>query len=69
VVGDEPDVATIAAVTSVGPTHRLGAFPAEADAARAAVTSTNVQLALVDELRHFPEANAIDRMASRIVSA
>jgi hypothetical protein len=69
VVGDEPHIATVSAVATVGSTHRLGALTTETDAARAAVTASNVQLALVDELRHFLKANAADRTASRIVCA
>ena len=68
-IGDQPDVAAVAAITAVRATHRLGTFTTEADAARAAITTADVQLALVDELRHSREANAVSRMASRIVSA
>ena len=52
VVGDQPDVAALAAVAAVGPAHRDGALPPEADAAGAAVAAAHVELALVDELGH-----------------
>ena len=67
VIGDQPDVAAVAAITAVRSAHRLGTFTAEADAARAAITTSDVQLALVDELRHFFEANAPDATPSPIV--
>jgi hypothetical protein len=69
VVGDQPDVAAVAAVTTVRAAHRLWTLPAEADAARAAIASAYVQLALVDELRHLSKANAADARPSRIVFA
>ena len=67
VVGDEPDVTATAAVATVRPAHRHRALPPEADAARATVAATDVQLALVDELRHrreaIPTAARIGRLA------
>src|SRR5690606_28479438 len=51
VVGDEPDVAAVAAVAAVRSAHDDGTFTTERDAASAAVTTADVELALVDELR------------------
>ena len=52
VVGDEPDVAALAAVAPVRTAHHDRALPPERHAARAAVAATYVELALVDELGH-----------------
>ena len=51
-VGDEPDVAALAAVAAVGAAVDDRALPPEADAARAAVAAADVQPALVDEGGH-----------------
>jgi hypothetical protein len=49
-VGDQPDVAAVAAVAAVGPTLGNVGLTAERDGAGAAVTTLDVQVALVDEL-------------------
>jgi hypothetical protein len=49
-VGDQPDVAAIAAVTAVGPTLGDVGLAPERDTACAAVTPFDVQVAFVDEL-------------------
>ena len=55
-VGDEPDVAALAAVAAVRPAEGDRTLPAERHAARAAVTAAHVELALVDELGHHVNA-------------
>ena len=50
VVGDEPDVAALATVTTVRAAHRDRAFTTERHTARAAVPAPHVQLTFVDEL-------------------
>ena len=52
VVGDQPDVAALAAVAAVRTAHHDRALASERHAARAAVTAAHVELALVDELGH-----------------
>jgi hypothetical protein len=49
-VGDEPDVAACAPVAAVGPALGDVGLAAERDRAGAAVTTPDVQVALVDEL-------------------
>jgi hypothetical protein len=49
-VGDQPDVAAVAAVTAVGPTLGDVGLAPERDTACAAVTPFDVQVAFVDEL-------------------
>jgi hypothetical protein len=56
VVGDEPDVAALAAVATVRTTERDGALTAEGHAACATVAAAHVELALVDELGHVDQA-------------
>ena len=51
-VDDEPHAAAVAAVAAVGPAPGHVRLPPEADRARAAVTTLDVETALVDELRH-----------------
>ena len=51
-VGDEPDVAAVAAVAAVGAALGDVGLAPERDAARAAVAALHVEAALVDELRH-----------------
>ena len=51
-VGDEPDIASLAAVTAVRAAMHDQALAAEADAASAAVTAADVQPGLVDEVTH-----------------
>ena len=51
-VGHQPDVAALATVTAVGPSHRGVCFAAERHAARAAVTTTDVETYLIYELGH-----------------
>ena len=48
-VGDQPDVAALAAVAAVRAAHRDGALTAERHAAGAAVATAHVQLGFVDE--------------------
>ena len=50
VVGDQPDVAALAAVAAVRAAVHDRTLAPERDAARAAVAATHVELALVDEL-------------------
>ena len=69
VVGDQPHVAAVAAVTAVRAADGDGTLAPEADTARAAVTTASVQLALVDELGHFVQANAEGGWPSRIVAS
>ena len=52
VVGDEPDVAALAAVTAVRPAEGLGPLAPERHAACSPIASAHVELGLVDELRH-----------------
>ncbi len=52
VVGDEPDVAALAAVAAVRAAHHDRALASERHAARAAITAAHVELAFVDELGH-----------------
>jgi len=49
-IGDEPDVAAGTAVAAVGPALGDVGLTAEGDRAGAAVTTPDVQVALVDEL-------------------
>jgi hypothetical protein len=49
-VGDQPDVAAVAAVTAVRPALGDVGLAAERDGTGAAVTTLDVQIALVDEL-------------------
>jgi hypothetical protein len=58
VVGDEPDIPTVSPVSTVRAAVHDRALATEADTARATVTSTYVELTLVDELGHRCEANA-----------
>ena len=51
-VGHEPDVTALAPVAAVGTAHHDGSLPAEADAAGAAVTSTDIELGFVDKGGH-----------------
>ena len=51
-IGDQPDVAAAAAVAAVRAALRHVRFATERDAARAAVTAFDVQVALVDEAGH-----------------
>ena len=51
-VGDEPDVAAVAAVATVRAAERLGALATERHTAGSAVTTTHVQLDVVDEIAH-----------------
>ena len=51
-VGDQPDIATITAVTAVRPPVYHRPFAAERDTASTAISATEVQLAFVDELGH-----------------
>ena len=62
VVGDEPDVAALAAVAAVRAAEGDRPLPPERHAARAAVAAAHVELALVDELGH--RANATDSPSS-----
>ena len=55
VVGDEPDVAALAAVAAVRSAEGDRTLPAERHAARAAVAAAHVELALVDELGHHDQ--------------
>jgi len=52
VVGDEPDIATITAVTAVRPPVDHRPFTAERHTASTAISTAEVQLAFVDELGH-----------------
>ena len=52
VVGDQPDVAALAAVAAVRAAEGHRALAPERHAARAAVAAAHVELALVDELGH-----------------
>ena len=69
VVGDQPDVAAVAAVAAVRAAVHHGAFTTEAHAASAAVACLHVQLALVDELGHFDQANGARQIRSRTIQA
>ena len=53
VIGDEPHVASPAAVATVRPALGDGPFPTKRDAARSPVTAAHVELRLVDELGHL----------------
>ena len=55
-VGDQPDVAALAAVAAVGPALGHVGLAPERHAAGAAVTAFDVQAALVDELGHAGQA-------------
>lgn len=52
VVGDEPDIATISAVTAIRPPVYHRSFTAERHTASTAISTAEVQLAFVDELGH-----------------
>ena len=52
VVGDQPDVAALAAVAAVRAAHHDRTLAPERHAARATVAAAHVELALVDELGH-----------------
>jgi hypothetical protein len=52
VVGNQPDIATVATVATIRTAVNNGTFASERDASGAAVPSTDVELALVDELGH-----------------
>ena len=52
VVGDEPDVAALAAVAAVRTAHHDRALAPERHAARATIAAAHVELALVDEIGH-----------------
>ena len=69
VVGHEPHVTAVAPVATIRAAEGHGTLTAEADTARAAVTTASVQLALVDELGHFVQANAERGRPSRIVAS
>ena len=60
VVGDEPDVAALAAVAAVRAAHRHRTLAPERHAARAAVAAAHVELALVDELGHRDHATGVE---------
>ena len=51
-IGDEPDVATLAAVAAVGATERHRAFATERHTAGSTVASAYVQLRFVDKPAH-----------------
>ena len=63
VVGDEPDVAALAAVAAVRAAEGDRTLAPERHAARAAVAAAHVELALVDELGH--RTNATGGLRSR----
>ncbi len=69
VVGHEPHVTAVAPVAAIRAAEGHGTLAAEADTARAAVATASVQLALVDELGHFVQANAERGRPSRIVAS
>ncbi len=52
VIGDQPDVAALAAVAAVRAALHDRALTSERHAARAAIAAAHVELAFVDELRH-----------------
>ena len=52
VIGDEPDVAALAAIAAVGTPLRHVRFSSKAHAAGPAVTALGVQLGGIDEGRH-----------------
>ena len=60
-VGDQPDVAALAAVAAVGPALGHVRLAAERDAAGAAVAAPHVELALVDESGHDAAAYGVHR--------
>jgi hypothetical protein len=51
-VSDQPDVSTLAAVSTVGSTKGHRAFATEADTACAAVSTADIQLGFVDKHTH-----------------
>src|SRR5438132_1269784 len=56
VIGDEPDIATLRAVATVGAAARHMRFTAKRDGARATVTTAHIYSTLVNETRHRPQA-------------
>ena len=56
VVGDEPDVAALAAVAAVRPAEGHGTLAPERHAACSPIAAAHVELALVDELGHSDNA-------------
>jgi dGTPase len=67
VICHEPYAPTVTAIASVWAAHGFWTLSPKTDAARATVSAPDIQLALVDELRHFLEANAANTATSRIV--
>ena len=51
-VGNQPHVAALAAIATVGATEGDGAFPTERDAARATIATAHVQLGFIDKSAH-----------------
>ena len=60
VVGDQPDVATIATITTIWAAVHHGAFTPKRHAPGPSVTSAEVQLTFVDELRHVDTLPSIN---------
>jgi len=60
VVGNQPDVAAIAAVAAVWAAVHHRTLPPERHASGPSVTSAEVQLTFVDELRHVDTLPSID---------
>ena len=51
-IGNQPHVAALAAIATVGATEGDGAFPTERDAARATIATAHVQLGFIDKSAH-----------------
>jgi len=52
VISDQPDITAVATVAAIGTAVDDGALTSKRDATGATVSSTDVELALVDELGH-----------------
>jgi hypothetical protein len=56
VIRDQPNVAALRAVTTVGPSARHMGLAAKRDRARATIATTHIDSTFVDETRHRPQA-------------
>ena len=56
-VGHEPHIATVSAIATVGASINDRALTSKRHAPRAAVTPSNIELALINKLRHNKHAS------------
>jgi hypothetical protein len=51
-VGQQPHIAALAAIATIGPTHSFRTFASETDASSAAVSAPHIQLGFIDKHAH-----------------